>query len=882
MEVLLWITLGLLGGFALASAVFARRRNSREADLVAAVDAKDYAEALIEDFPEGFIVVDDTLKIVRVNDAYCRISGRTKEDLIGLRPPPLPGWAPEEREKISAFIQRVTEGDLRPIELSYVKPDGTRVPLEYAPGIFRARGGTHYFAVVRDLTEKKERETELREGEAVFRRIAETSMDAIYQLDLAGVFTYCSPASEKILGYKPDELVGKPFRDYFLPEDLSVVENAFVRSLRGEEIRGVEIRMLDKNKKPVVIEINATPMRKDGWIVGSQGMARDITERKRVQESLRASEARLRTVIENVPFDFFFIDESGRYAMQNTTIVQTWGGDLIGKRPEDFAVDEETLATWLDNNRRAFSGETVVGEVTFKIKGEDRHFYNIISPVREAGMIRGILGVNIDITARKKMEVLLRESEEKYRFLVENTGTAVTFWSAEGRLVFINRMAARYLERTPDDLVGLSLKDIVPPNLAEEAIAAIQTALASPGGVQGESEVPLPGGKRWFRSYLQTVSDADGKLIGVQVVSHDITELMQAEKALRERDARLRLMVSQLPAVVWTIDRDLRFTSSAGAGLVALGLAPGQVVGMTLFEYFGTRDPEFLPIAMHRKSLRGEATTFETTWNGRVWETHTEPLRAESGEIIGCLAVGLDVTERKQAEEELEQSREELRALTGRLQEVREEESTNIAREIHDELGQALTGIKFDLSYIQRRLSFCEEPDVRSELENKIAMMNKEIDSTVEAVRRISTQLRPKILDDLGLLGAIEWQAQDFQNRSNIICYVDAYGTISNLDLDIPRATAVFRIFQELLTNVWRHAGARHVFVDLRREEGVLVLEVRDDGKGIPQNQLRAIEGLGILGMRERAQAFGGRVVVESEPGKGTRVKVDIPLGESI
>jgi PAS domain S-box-containing protein len=340
-------------------------------------------------------------------------------------------------------------------------------------------------------------------------------------------------------------------------------------------------------------------------------------------------------------------------------------------------------------------------------------------------------------------------------------------------------------------------------------------------------------------------------------------------------------MVSQLPAIVWTVDREMRFTSSAGAGLRALGLSPGQVVGMTLFEYFRSTDPEFLPIAMHRKSLKGEATTFEMTWNGSVWETHTEPLRAESGEIIGCLAIGLDVTRRKQAEADLRRSREELRALAGRLHAVREEESANIAREIHDELGQALTGIKFDLSYIQRRLEFCKAPDERSDLENKIAAMNREIDSTVEAVRRISTQLRPKILDDLGLVGAIEWQAQDFQQRANIVCSVNAYGVASELDLDPPRATAVFRIFQEILTNVRRHAGATRVFVDLRREDEAFLLEVRDNGKGIPRNQLPRLGGVGILGMRERAQVFGGHVVIESEPGKGTAVKVSIPIGEA-
>jgi PAS domain S-box-containing protein len=780
---------------------------------------------------------------------------------------------------LAARKPRARMGRQEPFELSYVKKDGSRIPLEFSPGTVRTRDGqVHVFAIVKDLTDRKRRETKLKESEETFRRIAETSTDAIYQLDLNGIFIYCSPSAETILGYKPEELVGTNFRTHFLPEDLPAAEDTFVRNLNGEDIERAELRILNKSRKPVVIEVSATPIRKDGWIIGSQGIARDITERKAVEESLRASEARLRTVIESVPFDFFFIDETGRYAMQNTRARQMWG-DFVGERPEDVAPDDESRALWLDASRRAFAGETVEGEWSFRIGDEESHFYNIISPVREGDRIRGILGVNIDITERKRVEAALRASEEKYRFLVENTGTAVTFWDVEGRLVFINRIAARYLGREPDELIGVSVFDVVPERVAGEAFAAIREALGSGTGIQGESEVDLPQGKRWFRSYLQPVVDAERKLIGVQVVSHDITELTQAERALRERDARLRLMVSQLPALVWSVDRELRFTSSAGAGLKVLGLAPGQAVGMTLFEYFQSRDPDYLPIVMHRKSLDGETTTYEMVWNGRTWESHTEPLRTESGEIIGCLGIGLDVTARRQAEEDLRRSREALRALAGRVQEVREEESANIAREIHDELGQALSGIKFDLSFIHRRVSCCEDHEERAELEDKIAEMNKELDATINAVRRISTQLRPKILDDLGLVGAIEWQARDFERRANIACSVNAYGTAADLELEAPRATAVFRIFQEILTNVRRHAAATHVFVDLRREDDALLLEVRDNGKGIPRKQLRRLDGLGILGMRERAQVFGGHVAIESVEGKGTSVKVTIPAG---
>lgn len=879
MEFLLYTLFGIAGGAALASFFFLLWRK-RGADLDGVAEARDYAEALIDNLPYGVLVLDEDMTILRISDAYCRITRRTKEDLIGRRPP-YPGWPNATPEQIKARMDALLRGEARRVELTYVRPDGTEFPAEFSFSVVRTgEGRVHFLVAIHDLTELKRREETVRESEEKFRRMAELSTDAIYQLDLTGKVTYCSPAVERVLGYTQAEFTGTDFRSHIAPEDRPEAEDLFARSLRGEEIRHGEVHLQSKDGRRVCLQINAAPMRREGVIVGSQGIARDMTVPKQAEEALRVSEARLRTVIESIPFDFFFIDEDGRYAMQNPAMERHWGWDLVGKRPDDYAPDEETLALWLDNNRRAFAGEVVEGEVSFPVAGEVRDFYNIISPVREKGRITGILGVNIDISDRKRMERALRESEEKYRFLVENTGTAVTLWDAGGELLFINGLGAGYLGRAPEELIGKSVTEVAGKEAGARARSAMKAVLASGVAVQHENSVDLPVGRRWFRSFLQPVRDSEGRLFGLQVVSHDITELMRAERSLREQDARLRLMVSQLPAVVWTIDRELRFTSSAGAGLAALNLQPGQAVGKTLYEYFNTTDSDFLPIAMHRRALEGEATMYEMKWDGSIWETKIEPLRDETGEIIGCLAIALDISERKQAETELNQSKEALRALAGRLQRVREEESTSIAREIHDELGQSLTGIKLGLSFIRRRLPLQDQANARSEADEKIDEMNKEIDTTINTVRRISAQLRPKILDDLDLIGAIEWQAQDFSRRTGVVCNVNSYCRAGDLPLDQAPATAVFRIFQEILTNVSRHAEARHVFVDLRCEEDAFVLDVRDDGKGIPRSRLRRLEGLGILGMRERALAFGGRVDIDSEPGKGTAVKVTIPQGK--
>jgi PAS domain S-box-containing protein len=357
---------------------------------------------------------------------------------------------------------------------------------------------------------------------------------------------------------------------------------------------------------------------------------------------------------------------------------------------------------------------------------------------------------------------------------------------------------------------------------------------------------------------------------------HDITARKRAEAALHERDERVRLLVEQIPAILWTTDRDLCFTSSAGEGLKALGLEPNQVVGMSLFEYFQTDDPDFMPIAMHRRVIEGEPVTYQTSWDGHVFESHAEPLRNDQGAIIGCLGIALDITERKEAEEKLLHSEQQLRALASRLQRVREEESAIIAREIHDELGQTLTGLKMDISWIRRRVAEMTKSDLCLQVADRLKTMSSEVDNTIRVVRRISTQLRPVILDDLGLMRALEWQTREFESRTGIYC--DFKAETAESDLKNEHSTAVFRIFQEILTNVARHAGARNVEINLRNENESLVLDVKDDGRGITEEEIKSPRALGILGMQERAQVCGGNLFIQRASGGGTSVTVKVPL----
>lgn len=230
-----------------------------------------------------------------------------------------------------------------------------------------------------------------------------------------------------------------------------------------------------------------------------------------------------------------------------------------------------------------------------------------------------------------------------------------------------------------------------------------------------------------------------------------------------------------------------------------------------------------------------------------------------------------EIAERSLVEHQLRESEKNLRALTAHLQCIREEEQTRIAREIHDELGQALTGLKMDLTWMTGRLPQDQKP-----LIEKADSMFNLIDTTIRSVRRISSGLRPEVLDEIGLAAAVGWQVRDFQVRTGIRCAVNL--PPAGIDLDQERSTAAFRIFQELLTNVARHAGATRVDVVMRLDKGGLKLEVQDNGKGITAAEIQSPKSLGLLGMRERAFLFGGEVQIMGSHGKGTTVTVSIPL----
>lgn len=247
----------------------------------------------------------------------------------------------------------------------------------------------------------------------------------------------------------------------------------------------------------------------------------------------------------------------------------------------------------------------------------------------------------------------------------------------------------------------------------------------------------------------------------------------------------------------------------------------------------------------------------------------------KEGNPVAAITAFQDITERKRAEAELIQSRRRLRELSAFLQNVREEERTHIARELHDELGQALTALRIDLDWLGSRL-----PDAEKGVADKLGMMKGLVANTVESVRRISQDLRPGVLDDLGLAAAIEWQVDQFEARTGIRCTLDL--DREEYEVSDSIATSVFRIIQEALTNVARHADADRAWIGVAESAGVISLEVRDNGKGFDEQAGQKKKSYGLLGIRERVHMLDGKVEIVSAVGQGTVVRASIPTQQTM
>ena len=513
--------------------------------------------------------------------------------------------------------------------------------------------------------------------------------------------------------------------------------------------------------------------------------------------------------------------------------------------------------------------------------------------VRWIAMVTSFLGLGLGVGVflalftRYHVEQLgtkLLQSEERWTATLGSIGEAVIATDSEGRITFLNPIAAALtgfpseealnqpignVLRLINEKSGMTADNEVLRVLKEKQVLSVanHVDLVTRDGREiavEHSAAPILAGK--------------GKVIGVVLVFRDVAERRQEQVETAQQAALLEL--TQDSVFVIDMEGTVLFWSRGAEAM--LGYSKAQATGKIAHDLLRTEFPKPFAEIIDQLMQVGhwEGDLIKTTRDGKrvvvagrwalQWGKRDQPPRV--------LVINSDITERKLGEESLVLQREQLRALAERLQWVREEDRKRVARDLHDQIGQILTAIKMDMTWMTRHLPETEVA-VLSRIKESIQLIN----DGVKAVRTICSGLRPGVLDDLGLAAAIEWQASEFASRSGVLCQVSVPPV--DLHLDGDRATATFRIFQECLTNVIRHAQAKSVRVDLCQEEESILLVVQDDGIGFTESGFsNAFGSLGLLGMKERAQFCGGDMQISSSPGNGTtitvRVPVDIPRAE--
>jgi PAS domain S-box-containing protein len=835
---------------------------------------------------------------VDCNQKALELFGCEREQLIGNTPYALsPLQQPNGSNSQEAALEKIRvalEGQTLHFEWRHLRLDGTPFEAEVTLSRLDIRGEAHLLAMVRDVTEQKRAEEALRESQALTNAIVNSTSDMIWTVDPErfGLLTFNHSLRDFFLQQRGIRLqTNMRDADFFLDQSNLDHWHALYQRALSEGSYTTEYTVTVGTH---VLQLTFNLLKRDGKLFGISIFGKDITERKRAEEALRESEERFRATFENAGSGMALVDLQGHPIKTNPALRQMLGyseEELSRMAFTEFTLPDDREVDW------GLYRELIAGKRD-KYEIEKRYLKKgggvvwgllIVSLVKDRqGLPMYAVGMVQDITERKRAEEQLRLMQ----FSVDHASDAITWVDSQSRIVYANEAASRSLGYSREELHSLTIPDI-DRHLPKEDWGAHWEKLRERGSMTFETQNVSKQGGVFPVEVSANYLEFDGKEYSFAFV-RDITERKRAQDALRESDQRYKDFISHSHEGVWRIEmeqpipielpteeileRTMQYSYMAECNLAFarnLGFSTlEEVVGRPLRDLIPSSDQERL--SSIRSAIQGGLRSRTQEFRGLdkagncKYFLRTEIPIIENGMWVRAWGITRDITELKQAEEERLRSLEQLRALAGRLQSIREEERKRVAREIHDQLGQALTAIKIDFSSLIRELAAGEkQPSKRT------ASILQLVDESIHSVRRIATELRPGILDDLGLVAAIEWAGEDFESRTGTQCRLDL--PPESIAVDAERATAIFRIFQETLTNVARHADASLVDVRLAKEDGDLTLEVHDNGKGISEDKLLNGKSLGILGMRERAMLLGGELTISGPPGSGTTVRVRIP-----
>ena len=592
-----------------------------------------------------------------------------------------------------------------------------------------------------------------------------------------------------------------------------------------------------------------------------------------------------KAVIQNATEGFFLSDLNGNILYVNDAYCKMSGysrAELLAMNAADLILKTAAeVKKFQSNTERTISA----GESSFEIKNRRKDGRVIDLAVSYKYMDVGpgfIFCVHRDITEQKEINKQLIESEERYNALVAlggRVGEAVVIMqdirNEEGVQTFVSDEWVKITGYSMEELLGMQFFNLLKAEYYTPSLDRHRRKLKGetiPGPF--EMEIVRKDGAVIDIEFTSVHTTYKGKRANVAYI-RDITERKRVENVIKESESRLQSVLSSIDDWVYVFDKEGRFISCHPGPARGIYEPKGDFIGKKHAEVMPSKVDKLFDVAFNKniKGLVADYEFFRDVKGRKIWiNVKLSPMFID-GEFNGSVAVIRDITQRKQVEQKLRESQKQLRALSVHLQYIREQERKDIAHRIDEELGQLLAAVKMDVSWLQKQMLNCNEIP-----EKKMVDILKLVDMSIQIVKGVSAELRPGLLYELGLLAAIEWQAEEFFKLTGIKCNVSSIPAKIVVEQEL--AIALFSVFQELITNVFRHAEASCVDIGLRKQGKKITLTVNDNGKGITQEQINAPRSLGLIGIRERVQYWGGTVTVIGVPCEGTHVTVSIPLNK--
>lgn len=828
---------------------------------------------VFERITDAFIAIDNNWCYTYANSKAAAMNNLTPADLIGKNM-----WEmfPEAvNEPFYEALHRAKElGESLRVELYYSKTDQWFEDL-----IYPAESGMSVY--YHDITKRKKAEQlllaseqELKISNERFLLVAKATNDAVWDWDMEKDIIWGNESFRKIFDMPDEEHISfQQFSSRLHPDDKEIIMQNFKNAiLSNSTFLAEEFRFSKKDGTYLTLYDRSYILyNSSGKAYRMLGAMQDITIQKSAQHQLLLEKELSDSLINSLPGIFYLFDRNGKYKRWNRNLELVTGyssEEIKNLNPVNTVPESQReLITQKISNVFLYGEEKVEADMLTKAGVCIPYYFTGMSIHYEGENC--LMGVGIDISEKVKSQQELKDSEERYRTLIEQASDGIFISNQEGDYVDANTSATILTGYTKDELLKLNITDIIDHNNLDER-PLLFNELKKGMVVINERVIRQKNGNP-INVEISAKMLHDGRF---QAIVRDITTRKKTEEEIRMSEHKYRLLFNQNPMPMWMISLPQRNFLDVNDAAI---------------EFYGYSKQEFLH--MNIKDLRPESDTMKFsdiigTYKTGINNTGIWNHKKKNGEIVRVniithdimyegrqakLVLANDITEKIEAEEKLKKSHEELRQLATHLQDIREDERTRIAREIHDELGQQLTGLKMDLSWLSKKMNG-QHPDITE----KMAESLKLVDDTVKTVRRIATQLRPSILDDLGLISAMEWQSEEFEKRFHISTFFQS--NVPTIDIEPEIATGLFRIFQECLTNVLRHSKAVEVNTSLHLKDDVLSLTITDNGVGFNSDEIENKKTLGLLGMKERTLMMGGNYHIKSKSGEGTSVVISVPI----